>query len=74
MIQLFTQETLIRYVYNDLSEPDRRDLEAALVTDVELAAECAELLHLQAALNGLEQQPSARTTAAILRAAAHQGA
>ena len=70
MTQLFTQETLIRYVYNDLPDADRRDLEASLRHDPELAAECAEILHLHAALNSLRRQPSARTTAAILRAAA----
>ena len=70
MIQLFTQEMLLRYVYNDLPESDCRALEAALRHDTALAAECAELLHLQAALSGLQLQPSARTTAAILRAAA----
>ena len=70
MTQIFTQETLIRYVYNDLPDARRRDLEDALRHDPELAAECAELLHLQAALSGLSLQPSARTTDAILRAAA----
>jgi anti-sigma factor RsiW len=69
MTQIFTQEMLIRYVYNDLPDRDRRDLEAALRHDPDLAAECAELLHLQAAINGLQLQPSARTTDAILRAA-----
>ncbi len=69
MTQIFTQETLIRYVYNDLPDRDRRDLETALRHDAELAAECAELLHLHAALNGLRMEPSARTTEAILRAA-----
>ncbi|MBC7446826.1 MAG: hypothetical protein H7330_02080 [Hymenobacteraceae bacterium] len=70
MIQLFTQETLIRYVYNDLPDRDRRDLETTLRHDAQLAAECAELLHLQATLSGVQLQPSARTTDAILRAAA----
>ncbi len=69
MTQIFTQEMLIRYVYNDLSDRDRQDVEAALRHDSKLAAECAELLHLQAALSGLQLQPSARTTDAILRAA-----
>ena len=69
MTQLFTQEMLIQYVYNDLPDGRRRDLEAALQRDPDLAAECAELLHLQAALNGLRLEPSARTTDAILRAA-----
>ena len=69
MTQIFTQETLIRYVYNDLPDADRRDLEAALRHDPELAAECAELLQVQAALSRLQLQPSARTTAAILQAA-----
>jgi anti-sigma factor RsiW len=72
MIQLFTQEMLIRYVYNDLPDRDRRDLEAAFRHDPELAAECAELLQLQATLSGLRLEPSARTTDAILAAARHR--
>ncbi len=70
MTQLFTQEMLIRYVYDELPTASRRELEAALRHDPELAAECAEMLHLRHALDGALLQPSARTTDAILRAAA----
>lgn len=73
MTQLYTQESLIRYVYNDLPDSEQHDFEAALRHDPDLAAECAELLHLQAALSGLQLQPSRRTTEAILRAAAARG-
>ena len=69
MTQLFTQNTLIRYVYNDLPDGDRRDLEAAFRHDPELAMECSELLLIQAALSSIQLEPRARTTEAILRAA-----
>jgi len=69
MIQLFTQETLIRYVYDDLPPADRQELEAALRRDPELAAECAGLFQLRHAMNEMMLSPSASTTSAILQAA-----
>lgn len=69
MTKTFTQETLIRYVYDDLPEATRREVETAMTHDPDLAAECAELLHLKAALDGATEPPPARVTEAILKAA-----
>ena len=73
MTQVFTQETLLRYVYNDLPTEARQEVEAALQQDPELAEECAELLLVTRALDGALLAPSARTTAAILAAARRGG-
>lgn len=69
MTKTFTHETLIRYVYDDLPETIRRDVEAAMAHDRDLAAECAELLHLKAALDDAAEEPPTRVTNAILAAA-----
>ncbi|SDY90789.1 hypothetical protein SAMN04488069_11827 [Hymenobacter psychrophilus] len=67
MIKIFTQETLLRYVYNELPADEQRDVEQALLHDSELAATCADLLLAQSSLDGLRTAPSARTTETILQ-------
>ncbi|SEU05800.1 hypothetical protein SAMN04487998_3685 [Hymenobacter actinosclerus] len=66
MIQTFTQDTLLRYVYNELPADEQRDVEQALLHDPELATACADLLLAQRSLDGLRTTPSARTTQTIL--------
>lgn len=69
MIQLVTQQTLIRYVYDELPPDAHQELEQALRHDPALADDCAELLHLQRGLNAMLEAPSAASTNAILAAA-----
>lgn len=69
MIQVFTPDLLLRYVYNELPAEQREEVEAALRQDPDLTEECAELLLLTRALDGATEQPAAHTTAAILAAA-----
>lgn len=67
MIQTLPHPTLLRYVYNELPADEQHEVEDALLHDPELAAACADLLLAQRTLNGMVTEPSARTTATILR-------
>ena len=67
MIKIFTQETLLRYVYNELPANEQQEVEQALLHDADLAASCADLLLAQRALDGLRRTPSARSTDTILQ-------
>ena len=67
MIKTFTQEKLLRYVYNELPADEQAELEQALVHDPELASCCADLLLAQRCLDGLNRGPSERATSSILQ-------
>ncbi len=67
MIKIFTQETLLRYVYNELPANEQQEVEQALLHDADLATTCADLLQAQRTLNGLQTAPSARSTEAIMQ-------
>ena len=67
MIKTFTHEKLIRYVYNELPDEQRQEVEQALVHDADLAAHCADLLLAQRCLNGLQRAPRPATTQAVLQ-------
>lgn len=67
MIKLFTQETLLRYVYNELPADEQQEVEQALLHDPELATACADLLLAQRSLDALHTAPSARSTDTILQ-------
>ena len=67
MIKTFTQEKLLRYVYNELPADEQAGLEQALTHDAELAGQCADLLLAQRALNGVHSTPSTATTQSILQ-------
>lgn len=65
MTKTFTQNELIRYVYDELDNPAKTLLEASLIADQDLAEECAELLLTKAGLEGLEKGPSKKSLSAI---------
>lgn len=65
MTKTFTQNELIRYVYDELDNNAKAILEASLITDQHLAEECAELLLTKASLEGLEKGPSKKSLSAI---------
>jgi hypothetical protein len=66
MTKTFTQNELLQYVYNELSEQVKTQLETALLQDQHLAEQCAELLIAKATLEELEKEPSEKTISAIL--------
>jgi DNA-binding TFAR19-related protein (PDSD5 family) len=66
MIKIFTQNELLQYVYNELDENVKSQLEAVLLHDQYLAEQCAEILIAKAQLDQLEKGPSEKTVNAIL--------
>lgn len=67
MIKTFTHEKLIRYVYNELPDKERQEVEQVLAHDADLAARCADLLLAQRCLTSLERGPQPAITQAILQ-------
>lgn len=66
MTKIFTQNELLQYVYNELSEKVKKQLETALLKDQHLAEQCAEMLIAKATLEQLEKGPQEKTINAIL--------
>ena len=66
MIKTSTQNELIQYVYNELADDVREQLEVALMHDNELADDCSDLLLIQRLLDGATKSPSDRSINNIL--------
>ncbi|MCC9168300.1 hypothetical protein [Pontibacter harenae] len=66
MIKTSTQNELIQYVYNELADDAREQLETAFMHDEELAETCSELLLIQNLLNGAIRSPKDRPIENIL--------
>ncbi|MBJ6119845.1 hypothetical protein JAO76_16685 [Pontibacter sp. BT310] len=66
MIKTSTQNELIQYVYNELADDAREQLEIALMHDNELADDCSDLLLIQRLLDGATKTPSDRSINNIL--------
>ncbi len=66
MIKTSTQNELIQYVYDELADEARPQLESALMHDSELAESCSELLEMQFLLQNVVKSPSKRSINNIL--------
>jgi hypothetical protein len=66
MIKTSTQNELIQYVYNELADNAREQLETALKHDNELAENCSDLLLIQHLLDSAAKSPSKRSINNIL--------
>jgi len=66
MIKTSTQNELIQYVYDELADDARTQLEAVLMHDDELAETCSELLKMQSLLQNAVKSPSKRAISNIL--------
>lgn len=66
MIETFTKNDLIRYLYHETTEEEARKIRSALAADQKLAAVFEELCQLKDQLDGAMLEPSASTIANIL--------
>jgi anti-sigma factor RsiW len=66
MIKTFTHNELIQYVYDELQDEVKEQLERALAMDQELAEACSELLVAKGALETLSSGPSPKCISNIL--------
>jgi len=57
MIKTFTHNELIQYVYDELPDDVKTNLECTLQTDDELAETCAELLISKRKVESLSKSP-----------------
>ena len=66
MIKTFTHNDLIQYVYDELPDDVKQQLERAFQTDHELAEQCAELLLSKRKLENLSKGPRPQCVSNIL--------
>ncbi|MBN8824686.1 MULTISPECIES: hypothetical protein [Spirosoma] len=66
MIKTFTQDDVIRYVYEETSAEENLLIEDALMSEPELMTFFLEALELRALMNKIERQPRPDTVQTIL--------
>ncbi|MBD2756171.1 MULTISPECIES: hypothetical protein [Spirosoma] len=66
MIKTFTQDDVVRYVYEETSPEESLLIEDALMAEPDLMTFFLEALELRALMNKIERQPRTSTVEAIL--------
>jgi anti-sigma factor RsiW len=66
MIKIFTQTDLIRYLYQETSEEEKREIDKALTKDTELRTLFTELSSVKKELDASKAEPSNETVNKIL--------
>lgn len=66
MIKTFTQDDVVRYVYEETSAEDNQIIEDALMAEPSLMSFFLETIEMRALLNKIERQPRESTVDAIL--------
>lgn len=74
MIKTFTQDDVIRYVYEETSPEENLLIEDALMSEPDLMTFFLEALELRALMNRIERQPRKNTVQAILNYSQHHPA
>ncbi|OEK06968.1 hypothetical protein [Roseivirga misakiensis] len=66
MIKTFTQDDLVRYIYNETSAEEGSEIEIAMLFDEKLAETYAELSTVVGDLNGALKSPTRNTIDSII--------
>ncbi|HNP19251.1 MAG TPA: hypothetical protein PKL31_12500 [Fulvivirga sp.] len=66
MIRTFTQDDVIRYVYNETSEEENKEIEKAMLCDPELQMTFKEIRGIKNRLDEAVKSPSDKVTNNIL--------
>ena len=66
MIQLFTPDDVIRYVYEETTEEENLLIEDALIGDQELLEFYLDALEMKSLMNKIERTPSNSVVSSIL--------
>ena len=66
MIKIFTQTDLIRYLYQETTEEEKKEIDKALLRDEELKALFTELRSVVKELDSSHAEPSSQTMMNIL--------
>jgi hypothetical protein len=67
MTKIFTQDDVIRYLYNELSEEEKNELVLAMTRDHQLLALYEELAALTAKLDRCMMEPSKKTIDSVIK-------
>ena len=71
MTKTFTQDDVIRYVYEETSPQENLFIEDAMMSEPELMTFFLEALELRALMNKIERQPRVSTVQSILNYSQH---
>ena len=71
MTKTFTQDDVIRYVYEETSPQENLFIEDAMMSEPELMTFFLEALELRALMNKIERKPRVSTVQAILNYSQH---
>jgi hypothetical protein len=74
MIKTFTQNDVIRYVYEETSPEENLLIEDALMSEPDLMTFFLEALEMRALMNKIERQPRRNTVQSILDYSKHHPA
>jgi hypothetical protein len=74
MIKTFTQDDVIRYVYEETSPEENLLIEDSLMSEPDLMTFFLEALELRALMNKIERQPRRNTVHSILNYSKHHPA
>ncbi|MEM9859795.1 MAG: hypothetical protein AAF843_20755 [Bacteroidota bacterium] len=66
MIKTFTQDDVVRYVYQETSELETKEIRKALLCDAKLEEMYKDILSMKAELDKARKMPSDRTVNNIL--------
>jgi hypothetical protein len=66
MTKTFTQNDVIRFFYNEVTEEEKSEIQTAMLFDNDLTDYYYELIQMEAALNKVKKQPSDKTIENIL--------
>lgn len=66
MTKTFTQDDVIRYVYDEISDSEREELKQAIICDSELQDLYKELIAIKRQLDQSMKSPSDKVTESIL--------
>jgi len=66
MIQTFTQDDLIRYLYHETTEKENREIDKALISDHELQKQYKELVAMKNQLDAVRVEPTEKCISNIL--------
>jgi hypothetical protein len=66
MIKTFTQNDVIRFFYNEVTETEKTEIQNAMLWDSDLSDYYQELVQMEASLNKVKKEPSGKVIENIL--------
>lgn len=67
MTKIFTEDDLIRFIYDDLNPNEKLEIHAALIVDPDLRYELEKLKQILGGLDAIQMSPSQKSVDNILK-------